>query len=183
MSETTEFIPRLLTMKKWEKVDNYAGKDWSDWYLPFNFRAYRGCDLATRSNFLVAIRDIEKILGREIPSGEAITDDDKVIIGEFRHWGVGQLFCLMIHQDAPVAILKEVEQMLAHEDEYRIIDEEHHSDMIRGWMKGRWDAMPTAERMALIIELEMDFGLVTEEFEKVCEADEDRKFWAHLCPE
>ena len=99
------YTPRYL--EKWEPAPNYAGKDYSDYYVVYSVN--RDSNLLVQSNF-----DFLK---------EQLKDMDGVEIATFRHWGVGWIETILIHEDSADALMK-ADHLMKEYAQYPVFDEE-----------------------------------------------------------
>jgi len=106
--KTEHYEPTCL--KKWTLPEYYAGEVWPNYYVFLGQN--RDSDCLTRSNFQS---------GLEAIGGESET----VIVVRERHWAVGWVEWIAIHQDDEEA-LKKADEIAAALENYPIVDEEHY---------------------------------------------------------
>ena len=123
------FEPEHLSL--WTRPDNYGGHVWPCYYV-FMHRN-RDSDALTRSNFECALKEI---------GGES----DTVEIVSERHWAVGWVEWIAIHQD-DIEALKRADRVMARLADYPVVDEDHYSDLEWDETMGLWENMTRGERI------------------------------------
>ena len=95
-------------MQKWKRTDNYIGETYNDYYVLLS--RHRDSGLVEESNFWSALKML---------NGES----DTVKIIRFRHWAVGWIETILIHESDKVSVDKgfEIEKAL---ESYPILDED-----------------------------------------------------------
>ena len=95
-------------MQKWKRTDNYIGETYNDYYVLLS--RHRDSGLVEESNFWSALKML---------NGES----DTVKIIRFRHWAVGWIETILIHESDKVSVDKgfEIEKAL---ENYPILDED-----------------------------------------------------------
>lgn len=106
--KTEPYEPTCL--KKWTLPEYYAGEVWPNYYVFLGQN--RDSDCLTRSNFQS---------GLEAIGGESET----VIVVRERHWAVGWVEWIAIHQDDEEA-LKKADEIAAALENYPVVDDEHY---------------------------------------------------------
>lgn len=122
-STLTEFSRRrnpAMTKKKylhlWERPSNYAGPDWSDYYVLFvKSRDDESYDILKLSNFDVAL---ERLGGENEKNGVLVIRD--------RHWAVGWIEYILVHKDSKK--VAEAEKIMKDYDAYPVLDDNHYSE-------------------------------------------------------
>lgn len=122
-STLTEFSRRrnpAMSKKKylhlWERPSNYAGPDWSDYYVLFvKSRDDESYDILKLSNFDVAL---ERLGGENEENGVLVIRD--------RHWAVGWIEYILVHKDSKK--VAEAEKIMKDYDAYPVLDESHYSE-------------------------------------------------------
>lgn len=122
------YIPDNL--KRWSLPDSYAGAEWPEYFV---FLAqHRDSDSVTRSNF---------IRGLEILGGESRT----VQIIRERHWAVGWVEWIAIHESDSAA-LKEADSIAAALEDYPVVDDEHLCALEWDEAADYWERMNVRDR-------------------------------------
>lgn len=106
----TDYEPQHL--KLWTMPDHYFGAVWPDYYSA-GVGQSRDSDALERSNFACML----EALGGE-------DDDQTVIAVRERHWAVGWVEWIAIHQDNAAA-LKIADDIKAKLENYPVINEDH----------------------------------------------------------
>jgi len=103
-----------LTLEKWKGADNYSGDDYSDYYIVVGQN--RDSNYEDQSNFIVTMKRL---------GGENSSD---VIIVHARHWLVGWIELLLVHENAKEK-LELAKQILTEIDEEMILDWDNYQDL------------------------------------------------------
>lgn len=122
-STLTEFSRRrnpAMSKKKylhlWERPSNYAGPDWSDYYVLFvKSRDDESYDILKLSNFDVAL---ERLGGENEENGVLVIRD--------RHWAVGWIEYILVHKDSKK--VAEAEKIMKEYEAYPVLDDDHYSE-------------------------------------------------------
>ena len=95
-------------MQKWSRTENYIGETYNDYYVLLS--RYRDSGLVEESNFWSALKAL---------NGES----DTVKIIRSKHWAVGWIEMILIHESDKVSVDKgnEIEESLGN---YPILDED-----------------------------------------------------------
>ena len=95
-------------MKKWSRTENYIGKSYNDYYVLLSH--HRDSGLIEESNFQSALKAL---------NGES----DTVKVVRAKHWAVGWIEMILIHESDKESIDKgnEIEKAL---ENYPILDED-----------------------------------------------------------
>lgn len=129
------FEPKHL--KRWTMPECYFGEVWPNYYSA-GVGQTRDSDALERSNFVVMLR----VLGGE---------SDTVIVVRERHWAVGWVEWIAIHQDDKMA-LKIADQQIARLEAYPILDEDHFSDLEWNEAADYWDSLSPRDKVQMAIE-------------------------------
>lgn len=105
------YLPSYLS--EWTMPDNYYGKQWPDYYVFLG--QHRDSDALTRSNFRVAINELNKI------------SNDIIIVTE-NHWAVGWVEWIAIHKNDNEA-LKLADKMMEELADYPVLDDNDYSEL------------------------------------------------------
>lgn len=100
-------------LKRWTLPDSYAGAHWPDYFVFLG--QHRDSDTLTRSNFTCGLDAI---------GGE--TETVKVI--RERHWAVGWVEWIAIHQSDATALQK-ADEIAAGLEDYPVVNEDHWSEL------------------------------------------------------
>lgn len=134
--------------------DGYAGADLSDWY-PIVGR-HRDSDALDRSNFDAALARLQAIPGHDAPAAKLrgrwyeLDENGEVApvvnVASFSNPFVGWSESIMVHKDAPAAILDEAEAILADLADYPALDESAWSEL--EWQEACdfWEGMSVRQR-------------------------------------
>jgi hypothetical protein len=114
---TKEQLANFVEETRWERPDNYMGKDFSDFVVVVG--RSRDSDLYAESNFEVAL---ERLGGEDEESG--------VLVARSGHWAVGWVECLLVHTKA-TAKLKIAYEIKESLDRYPVLDDSDLSE--REW--------------------------------------------------
>ena len=110
-------------MKKWERVDNYIGETYFDYYVLLS--RHRDSGLVEESNFNSALKAL---------NGES----DTVKVIRSSHWAVGWIEVILIHESDKESIDKgnDIEESL---NNYPILDEDAFGDLVSEKEKEMYD--------------------------------------------
>lgn len=115
-------------LKLWKRASNYAGPDWSDYYVLFmKTRDDESYDLLKISNFDVALERL---------GGES--EKDGVLVIRDRHWAVGWIEYILVHKDSKK--VKIAEEIMERYHRYPVLDEEHFSEVEREAVMETYDS-------------------------------------------
>lgn len=123
-------IENLKAIKRWERPDHYAGANWPEYFVFLG--QHRDSDSVTRSNFTV---------GLEALGGESET----VIVVRERHWAVGWVEWIGIHESDEAAI-EAADEMLCSLSDYPVLSDDHHSELEWNETAEYWERMSIRER-------------------------------------
>jgi hypothetical protein len=117
-------------LKKWKMADHYAGEVWPEYFVFLG--QHRDSDALTRSNF---------IRGLELIGGECET----VQVVRERHWAVGWVEWIAIHQDdaLALALASDIADKL---EDYPVIDEDHFGELEYAEACDYWASMSIRSR-------------------------------------
>lgn len=111
------YTPKHL--KRWTRPDNYGGASWPDYYSS-GFGRSRDSDCLEESNFAVAWETL----------GDLTTEAAPVEIVRERHWAIGWVEWIAIHQDNETA-LKAADEIRERAEAYPVLDEKDWSERER----------------------------------------------------
>ena len=126
-------IENLKAIKRWNRPDHYAGADWPEYFVFLG--QHRDSDSITRSNFIVGLREL---------GGESET----VIVVRERHWAVGWVEWIGIHESDEARII-EADEMLCAIESYPVLSDDHHGQMEWDEACEQWEMMPLRYRVEL----------------------------------
>lgn len=139
-------------LKLWTRPDNYAGPNWNDWYAVLG--QHRDSDALARSNWTCATKILND-LAEKIDAPE-ITDEGEQMscVQEVRdsHWAVGWIETLLVHKDAPAAILEAANKIREDLEDYPALNEDHWSNLEYEEACETWEQMSVRDRAELIKE-------------------------------
>jgi hypothetical protein len=97
-------------------TENYAGERYDDYYMVY--LTSRDADTVNQSNWDTMVQKLEDM--------ESIWPEleDLVITPRASHWAVGWVEYLLVHKDAPDALLQEADAMVGAIADYPVLDEE-----------------------------------------------------------
>ena len=132
-------------LKRWTLPPDYAGEIWPNFYGS-GFGQSRDSDCLERSNFHTAWQVISKVSQCE----------ETTIVRE-RHWAVGWVEWIAIHQDDTEA-LKAADGLRERYESYPVLDEFHFSELERSEADSIWKECYNAkQRIAYIREHQSQF--------------------------
>jgi len=120
-------------LKRWTMPEHYAGEVWPEYFVFLG--QHRESDALARSNF---------IRGLELIGGES----DMVTVVRERHWAVGWVEWIAIHQDDTdtLARASAIAERLA---DYPVLDENHFSELEYSEACDYWASMSVRERVSI----------------------------------
>ena len=119
------------TLKLWTLPDSYGGAHWDGYYV---FLAqHRDSDTLTRSNFICGLNAI---------GGKS----DTVHVVHERHWAVGWIEWIAIHQDDAVA-LEKADSIAAALTNYPVVSDDHWSELEYTEAADYWARMHVRDRV------------------------------------
>ena len=135
------YEPRRL--KRWKLPDSYMGAHWDGHYVFLG--QHRDSDALTRSNFRVALRELE-----ELPAPPELPEDciTRETVSE-NHWAVGWVEWIAIHETDTAALEAADEMVLAMED-YPVLDDCDLSELEFAEASEYWERMRWRDRAEAI---------------------------------
>ena len=124
-------IENLKAIKRWELPSDYFGAEWPEYFVFLG--QHRDSDALTRSNFEVGLREL---------GGESET----VFIVRERHWAVGWVEWIGIHQSDETAV-QAADEMLCAIESYPVLSDDHHSDLEYSEACEYWERMRVSDRL------------------------------------
>ena len=121
----------LKAIKRWERPSDYFGADWPEYFVFLG--QHRDSDSVQRSNFIV---------GLEALGGESET----VIVVRERHWAVGWVEWIGIHE-SDEARITEADGMLCALSDYPVLSDDHLSELEWNEAADYWERMSVRDRM------------------------------------
>ena len=118
-------------LKRWTMPDSYFGAEWAKYFVFLG--QHRESDALSRSNFEC---------GLDALGGESET----VIVVRERHWAVGWIEWIAIHESDDGA-LELAEEMMCGLSDYPVLNEEHFSELERTEAEQYWEGMSVRDRM------------------------------------
>lgn len=124
-------VENLKAIKKWERPDHYAGASWPEYFV---FLAqHRDSDSVTRSNFEVGLAKL---------GGESET----VVVVRERHWAVGWVEWIGIHESDEAAV-QAADEMLCAIENYPVLSDDHLSELEWNEACEYWERMGVRDRV------------------------------------
>jgi hypothetical protein len=123
----------LKSLTKWEMPDSYYGTAWPEYYVFLS--QSRDSDALTRSNFEYGLESL---------GGESET----VQIVRERHWAVGWVEWIAIHE-SDTESLQRADEMLCALSDYPVLNESHFSELEYSEAENQWQQMPIKWRVEL----------------------------------
>lgn len=121
----------LKAIKRWERPSDYFGAAWPEYFV-FLYQ-HRDSDSVQRSNFIV---------GLEALGGESET----VIVVRERHWAVGWIEWIGIHESDEARIIK-ADEMLCALSDYPVLSDDHLSELEWNEVSDYWERMRVRDRI------------------------------------
>lgn len=134
-----EHLENLRALERWTMPDSYFGAEWPEYFV-FLSQA-RDSDALSRSNFECGLRAL---------GGES----DSVVVVRERHWAVGWVEWIAIHQSNVEAILSADEMSCALAN-YPVLDESHFCELEWEEAQTQWEMMPLKYRVELCAEADV----------------------------
>ena len=125
------YTPKNL--KLWTMPSDYVGEVWPGYFVFLG--QHRDSDSVDRSNF---------IRGLELIGGESET----VQVVRERHWAVGWIEWIAIHQDDDAA-LEKADEIAKRLDSYPVVDDDHLSALEWEEAQDYWERSSIRERVEL----------------------------------
>lgn len=129
-------IENIRALNRWTLPDSYVGAEWPEYFV-FLSQA-RDSDALSRSNFECGLRAL---------GGES----ESVVVVRERHWAVGWVEWIAIHESDVTAILSADEIACALSD-YPVLDESHFSELEWTEAEQYWESLQLSERVELCAE-------------------------------
>lgn len=126
----------MTTLTRWTLPEAYFGTEWPEYFVFLS--QHRDSDTLTRSNFTCGLKAI---------GGES----DTVQVVRERHWAVGWVEWIAIHESDTEALSK-AEAILKGLDDYPVVNEEHFSELEWEEAQIQWETMPIKYRVELCAE-------------------------------
>jgi hypothetical protein len=117
MNRTALFLQNL-GLKRWEKVSNYGGSDYSGYFTLLGKN--RDSEILSISNFEVAKKKLSVAIEKE-----------EVLAETFSHWACGHFTILMVSEKASPLTLKKVKEIKESLSEYPVLDDDDYQDRTR----------------------------------------------------
>ena len=115
----------LRGIEKWEYPSNYMGTDYEGYYILYSMN--RDSDYLTVSNFETILKLFEDIGVKVINDYDMSSDKHPYVINvRARHWAVGWIDTIMIHEDASSVIWDQVESINNSLSDYPILDDDDY---------------------------------------------------------
>lgn len=121
----------LKAIKRWERPSDYFGASWPEYFVFLG--QHRDSDSVARSNFEVGLREL---------GGESET----VIVVRERHWAVGWVEWVAIHESDEAAV-QAADEMLCALSDYPVLSDEHLSELEWNEASEYWERMSVRERV------------------------------------
>ena len=118
-------------LKRWTLPDSYSGAEWAEYFVFLG--QHRDSDALSRSNFEC---------GLDALGGESET----VIVVRERHWAVGWIEWIAIHESDDGA-LEIAEEIMCGLSDYPVLNETHFYDLERTEAEQYWEDMSVRDRM------------------------------------
>lgn len=131
-----EHLENLRALKRWEMPDSYFGAEWPEYFVFIG--QSRESSALERSNFECSLRAL---------GGES----DSVLVIRERHWAVGWVEWIAVHESNVEAILAADEMACALAD-YPVLDESHFSELEWAEAEQYWESLRLRERVELCAE-------------------------------
>ena len=128
-----EHLDNLKALTRWTMPDSYFGATWPDYFVFLS--QTRDSDALTRSNFEC---------GLEALGGES----DTIHVVREKHWAVGWVEWIAIHEADAEAILK-ADEMLCALSDYPVLNESHFGELEYSEAENHWQQMPIKYRVEL----------------------------------
>ena len=143
-----ETIENLRALKRWTIPDSYMGAEWPEYFVFLG--QHRDSDALTRSNFECGLREL---------GGESET----VIVVRERHWAVGWVEWIAIHESDERA-LKIADEISCGLSDYPVLDESHFSELEWTEAQNYWESLSIRDRIELCAEAEISIFAARRDF-------------------
>lgn len=147
----------MSELKLWKRPSNYGGYDWRNWY-PVISQIPTSGDLLEASNFAAALERLEAVASEDSDEVAEVNCDMEpepvpcVQTARERHWVVSWVKTIMVHKNAPQAVIDEAEAILEELDIYPVLNEDDWSRREWDCFCDQWDSMSVQERVELVQE-------------------------------
>lgn len=143
------YQPKYLKM--WRHPNSYMGATWENYYVVLG--QHRDSDRITRSNFVVAHEELDRIFDSLATTLPDLPNDESYIINPYEsHWAVGHVEWIGLHKDSPAELLECADNLLKRIDSYPILDEHHESDLEWTEVSEYWASLSIRARLQDYIE-------------------------------
>lgn len=129
-------IENLKAIERWVTPDSYAGAQWPEYFVFLG--QSRDSDALARSNFTCGLAAL---------GGES----DTVLVVRERHWAVGWVEWIAIHE-SDTAALTEADAMLCALSDYPVVSDDHFSELEYIEAQDYWAGLRLRERIELCAE-------------------------------
>lgn len=129
----------------WVYPKNYHGADWSEYYVILG--QHRDSDILARANWQAATETLEALAEQLDAFDDA--GDSYLQIAHDSHWAVGWCDTLLVHKNAPPALIAEAENIVKRLRDYPILDENLFSEMEETEANETWNFISLRERIDL----------------------------------
>lgn len=147
MSFTKEHM-NLKYIEKWERPECYAGQTWDDYYVFLGQNRESSC--LERSNFDCGLKAIKDL-------GEVSGDIETRFVVRERHWAVGWVEWIAIHE-GDVAALEKADYILKKLDGYPVLNEGHYQNLLDEEAEEVWKrCFSISDRINLVREYRSEF--------------------------
>lgn len=126
-------MEKFKHLKRWTMPESYFGEVWPDYFVFLG--QHRESDSVTRSNFQVGLDR----LGGESETVQVVRE---------RHWAVGWVEWIAIHE-SDTAALDKAEEMLAKIEGYPVLSDDHWSELEWNEAQDYWASLSLSERVDL----------------------------------
>ena len=123
----------LKSLTRWTLPDSYYGAEWPEYFVFLS--QSRDSDALTRSNFECGLN----ALGGESETVQVVRE---------RHWAVGWVEWIAIHE-SDTESLQKADEMLCALSDYPVLDESHFSELEHSEAESQWQQMPIKWRVEL----------------------------------
>lgn len=120
----------MKSLEKWTRPDSYMGAEWPEYFVFLG--QHRDSDSLSRSNFICGL---EKIGG----------ESDTVHIVHERHWAVGWVEWIAIHESDSQA-LEKANEIMRRLDGYPVVNEDHWSELEWNEACEYWERLSVRDR-------------------------------------
>jgi len=113
----------LRGIEKWKYPSNYMGTDYEGYYILYSMN--RDSDYLTVSNFETILKLFEDIGVNVVEDYDMSSDKHPSVINvRMKHWLVGWIDTIMIHEDASSVIWDQVESINNSLSDYPVLDDD-----------------------------------------------------------